>query len=216
LPYDPFSVGSTALAGNGTGVSTNSLDSFVQCGAQFSAEAINLSGIFGRKQLTKQGLDGIFQQYAPRTGTVACQTMQRTTVKCVGNPDEELAQSRAVSAMQRFVKNDVCFLFFPFVFLVLGGIVLEVAGDMRPLGGAQSHRRKFLTGNGLLAVNTRIQLSLFPHRRTPFFLRWEQITPMETNCPLAAMVRNWRQSRFVGGTRYKPRSVGSSERAAVG
>lgn len=87
LPYDPFSVDSTALARDGTGVSTNSLDSFVQRGAQFGAEAINLGGIFGRKQLTKQGLNGIFQQYAPRTGTVACQTMQRTTVKCVGNPD---------------------------------------------------------------------------------------------------------------------------------
>lgn len=63
---DPFSIGSTAFAGNGTGVSTNSLDSFVQRGAQFGAEAINLSGIFGRKQLTKQGLDGIFQTVHPK------------------------------------------------------------------------------------------------------------------------------------------------------
>ncbi len=39
---------------------------------------------------------------------------------------------------------------------------------MRPLGGAHSHRWKFLTGNGLLAVDARIQLSLFPHRKDSF------------------------------------------------
>jgi hypothetical protein len=85
--------------------------------------------------------------------------------------------------------------------------MFEVAGDMRPLGGAQSHRRKFLTGNGLLAVNARIQLSLFPHRKDSFLFWWEQITPTEANCPLAAMVQNWRQSRFVGRHTLKSAAV---------
>ena len=60
LPPDFSSIGSTGFARNGTGVSTNGFDPFVQCGAQISAKAINLRGIFGRKQLTEQGLDRIF------------------------------------------------------------------------------------------------------------------------------------------------------------
>lgn len=75
LPSDLSSVRSTGLAGNGTGVSTDGFDPLVQCGAQISTETINLSGIFGRKQLAEQGLDRIFQQYALGMRTVARQTM---------------------------------------------------------------------------------------------------------------------------------------------